>query len=390
MLEMAAVSFNKVRLQYYISEKSKSALWLHYLLNHPALLFGTTLIMINASLLIGSECSRRFYEAVGASSAWAPFTQALLILVFAETAPMFAGRRYAEHAAMIGVPILYVCALCLKPFIWTIDLLCKGVNHLCGASFSSNIYLSREELQHVIESREEKVLTEEKEKFNTVVMNIFALKSKTAKELMLPLKEVRMSSTHALVVDIRRLVEKEYTPYIPLFHKNYDNIVAIAYPRDLLRLSDEKKVRDHARSPWFVTESTSVLQILKQFRKNNQSVAVILGETGVAVGVLTLDEIIDDIFEAHDQWSSFEEMVPKMYQVALDRAFPGDMLLDDFNKQYQMKLHYKQAKTLAQAMELVLGHVPVEGEIVRIDQFELEVEESSMLSPKTIIVKTLS
>ena len=249
MLEMAAVSFNKVRLQYYISQKSRSALWLFYLLNHPALLFGTTLIMVNASLLIGSECSRRFYDALGVSPVWAPFTQAFLILVFAETAPMFAGRRYAEHAAMIGVPILYVCALLLKPFIWMIDLLCKGVNRLCGASFSSNIYLSREELQHVIESREEKVLSEEKGEFTTVVMIIFSLKNKTAKELMLPLKEVRMSSTHALVSDIRRLVEKEYTPYIPLFHKNYDNIVAIAYPRDLLRLSDEKKVRDHARSP---------------------------------------------------------------------------------------------------------------------------------------------
>ena len=132
------------------------------------------------------------------------------------------------------------------------------------------------------------------------------------------------------------------------------------------------------------------MQILKQFRKNNQSIAVILGETGGAVGVLTLDEIIDDIFEANDEWASFGEIAPKMYQVALDRAFPGDMLLDEFNKQYQMKLHYKQAKTLAQAMELALGHMPVEGEVVRIDQFELEVEESYMLSPKTIIVKTLA
>ena len=238
MLEMAAVSFNKVRLQYYIGQKSKTAIWLHYLLNHPALLFGTTLIMVNTSLLVGSECSRRFYEAVGVSTTWAPFTQAFLVLVFAEIAPMFAGRRYAEHATMIGIPFLYLCALVLKPFIWLIDALCKFVNRICGASFSSEIYLSREELQHMIESREETFLSQEQEEFDTVVAKIFSLKNKTARELMTPLHIVKMLSTQATASELRNLVKKQYIPYVPLFHKVETNIVSIAYPRDLLRLTD--------------------------------------------------------------------------------------------------------------------------------------------------------
>jgi CBS domain containing-hemolysin-like protein len=389
MLEMAAVSFNKVRLQYYISKHSKRALWLHQLLNRPALLFGTTLIMVNASLLIGSECSRRFYEAVGASPTWAPLTQAFLVLVFAEISPMFAGRRYAEDAAMLGVPILYFCAILLKPFVFAIDLLCKAVNRLCGAKFFSEVYLSREELQHVIESREEAVLSEEKQEFNTAVTNIFSLKNKVAKELMIPLKEIKLCSTQASVGEIRKLVEKDYVPFIPLFHKNPSHIVAIAYPRDLLRLSDEKKVKDHARSPWFVTESTSILQLLKQFRRNNQSIAIILEKAGTAIGVLTLDEIIDHLFAREDSWSSFGDIFPNMPQIALDLALPADMLLIDFKREYRMGLVYKQAKTLAEAMELALGHMPREGESVRIDQFELIVEESSLLGPKTITVKTL-
>lgn len=52
MTEMACVSFNKVRLQYYVSKKKKSALWLNYLLNHPALLFGATLIGVNTALFL--------------------------------------------------------------------------------------------------------------------------------------------------------------------------------------------------------------------------------------------------------------------------------------------------------------------------------------------------
>ena len=389
MMEMACVSFNKVRLQYYLSKNNKSAVCLSYLLNHPALFFGTTLISGNAALLIGSECSRRFYDALGISVGWAPLTQAFLVLVFSEISPMFAGRRYSEHAAMLGVRPVYMLALILRPFIWMIDFICKRIDQLFGSSIASDLYLSREDLQNIIEEREETVVSKEKEELNTVVASIFSLKNKTAKELMIPVAEVEMLGTGALLLDMRQLLSKNYVPYIPLFHKTKDHIVSIAYPRDLLRIQDSKKIRDYARSPWFVVETISILQILKQFRKNNQSVAVVLGQTGTVKGVLTLDKIIDEIFGQQDSWVSFGDVMPESYSMALDRTFPGDMLLEEFRKQYHVEFHFKQAKTLSQAMELALGHIPREDESVRIDQFELRVEETSLLGPKTIQVKTL-
>src|SRR5580658_9565833 len=102
MIEMACVSFNKVRLQYYVSKGKKRALWLSFLLHHPAYLFGTTLIGVNTALVIGSEYSRRFYDAMGLSPDLAPLSQIVIVLIFAEISPMFAGRRYAEHVAMLG------------------------------------------------------------------------------------------------------------------------------------------------------------------------------------------------------------------------------------------------------------------------------------------------
>lgn len=390
MMEMACVSFSKVRLQYYLSKNYKSAICLSYLLNRPPLFFGTILISGNAALLVGSECSRRFCESIGISLGWAPLTQAFLVLVFAEISPMFSGRRYSEHAAMLGVRPVYYLALVLRPFVWLIDCICHLIHRIFGSSPPSDFYLSREELQNIIESREEKVLSKEKEELNTVVASIFSLKNKTAKELMVPVEEVKMLPISALLSDVRILLTEGYTPYIPLFHKTKNHIVSIAYPRDLLRLADCKKIKDHVRSPWFVTESITILQMLKQFRKNNQSIAVVLNQRGIALGILTLDKIIDEIFGKKDNWMSFADVAPAIYQIALDRSFAGDTLLEEFNKQYHMELHFKQAKTLAQAMELALGHIPRSGESVRIDQFELTVEETSLLGPKTIQVKTLS
>ncbi len=160
MVEMACVSFNKVRLQYYVSKENKRALWLSYLLHHPALLFGTTLIGVNTALVVGSECARRFYDSLGFSPDWAPLSQIIIVLIFAEIAPMFAGRRYAEHVAMLGIPILFFFSILLRPVIWLLDLLCRAINRLIGKSVPAGIYLSREELQNIIEEREETITTE--------------------------------------------------------------------------------------------------------------------------------------------------------------------------------------------------------------------------------------
>ena len=227
----------------------------------------------------------------------APLSQIFLVLIFAEIAPMFAGRRYAEHAAMLGVPVLYFLSKALRPIIWLFDFLCHICKRPVGSPGPGGLYLSREELQKILEERDDTCpLAHEREEFNTIVSNIFTLKNKTAKALMLPIKKGLLVPSTCTVAQMRMLLISGYTPYLPIYHRAPENIVAIAYPRDLLRLSDNKRVRDYARPPWFITENNSILQILKQFRRNNQTVAVVLNEAGHAVGILTLDEIIDEIF----------------------------------------------------------------------------------------------
>jgi putative hemolysin len=385
MMEMAAVSFSKVRLQYYISKDLQRAHWLSYLLTHPAQLFGTSLIGVNTALQLGSEASRRFYEAMGLSPDWAPLSQIFLVLIFAEIAPLLAGRRYPEHVAMLGVPILYFSSLVLKPIIFSFDLLCRFSNWLVGSPKPQGLYLSREELQKILEAREEA----EPEEFHDVVSNIFSLKNKTAKELMQPLSQVQMISSGATVGDVRHLLSMSYTPYLPIYVQQVHNIVGIIYPRDLLRLKDQSQVRMYARPPWFITEKTSILQILKQFRRNNQSVAVVLNERGLAVGLLTLDAIIDEIFGRLDQWDSFEEVEPHIHDILVERSFPGEMKIADFNRQFQVHLNPHGAETLEELVVQELGHPPTKGDSVRLDEFELTVEEITLLGIKTISIKSL-
>lgn len=388
MLEMACVSFNKVRLQYYVSLNHQRAKWLNYLLKRPALLFGASLIGINASLQIGSECARRFYEGVGLSPDLAPISQIILVLIFAELAPMLAGRRYAEHAVMLGIPIIYFSSIILRPIIWFFDLLCQFINKLTGSTLKEGSYLTREELQYMFEQREE-VHPAPKEEINTIAGNIFSLKSKQAKDSMIPLQQVHMVPSFFTVGEMRSLLRSRYVPYVPIYQRTPQNVIGIVYPRDLLRIPEDKLIKDHARPAWFITQDSSILQILKQFRRNNQSIAIVLNDVGVAVGILTLDEIVDEIFGRSDTWEAFEEMVPRMAHVVIDVSLPGDTKIEDFNKKFSVHLDPKGVETLEELMEALLEHPPALAETIHIDQFELTVEEAPLLGPKMIAIKTV-
>lgn len=385
MLEMACVSFNRVRLQYYVSQKSQRAKWLNALLNHPTRLFGTTLIGVNAAMQFGSECARRFYASLHINPDWAPVTQVIIVLIFAELSPMFAARRYAENVTMLGIPLLYLTSIIMRPIIFVLDIICRMVNRLFGAKSSPGLYLSREELQKAIEERED---APEKE-FDPVLANIFSLKAKTAKDLMEPLSAMKCISSEASVGELRSLLGLEAFPFVPVYHRNRENVVAIAYPRDLLRLSNDTRLRAYCRSPWFITEKNSILEIMKEFRLNNQSLAIVLSDQGHATGALTLDAVVDEIFGERDDWISFGEYAPEKHKIFIDRSFPGDTLVVDINKWLHIQLTAEPDETLEELMERHLGRHLDRGDSIRIEGFELSVEETSLIGGRTLLIRSL-
>lgn len=382
MMEMATVSFNKVRLQYYVSKKKRGAIWLSSLLSKPSRLFGTTLIGVNAAMQFGSEYSRRFYSSLGVSPDWAPITQVFIVLIFAELAPMFAARKYAEHVSMLGIPILYFASKILRPFIWALNMIVKGFNFIFGISGAKENYLTRDELQKAIEGREEQ------NAIDPILQNIFSLKSKTAKEIMDPLESIFLISDESTIAQVREFLEKDFLPFMPVYRGQKKNIVGIIYPRDLLRFSSTAKVRDHMRHAWFITETTTALQMLKQFKRNNQTSAIVLNKVGIASGIVTLDAVVDEIFGEEDHWISIPEYLPTRHQVYLDRSFSGETLVRFVNETYNLAIPVDGEKTLDQVMEEILGHTPEPGQHVHIGQYELRLIESSLISGTLISITT--
>lgn len=379
MMEMAALSFNRVRLQYYVSKGIKRAIWLQKMLQKPSRLFGSVMLGVNIALQFGSQSSRELYQALHLDPDIAPLTQILLVVIFAELAPLFAARRFSEQVIMWGIPVVYATQLLFSPIIWLLGLFMRGLLYLLGGKNESfDIFLSREELEKILESHEEE------NEFNTVVSNIFSLRHKVASQVMVPLSKIDLIRSNTTVEELRKKMASFHQPFIPLFQKSEANIVAIALPRDVVGVAHSKLVQEVARQPWFITATTPLIQILGQFRQNKQSVAVVLDAKGSATGILSLDAIFEEIFGSREFSGDPEAIYP-----LIDRTFPGNTLIQEVNKEYGIHLPSHGFETLAQLVSSLLDHPAEIGDEVVIDHFILTVEEASLLGIKFLNIRTL-
>lgn len=381
MFEMACVSLNKVKLQYAVNKNRKKAIWINSLINRPAYLFGTTLVVVNTVLQIGSESARRFYESVGLSPDFAPITQVIIVLIFGELVPLFAARRYPEHVTRLTIPIVYLISKLLTPIIFLIQIITNVINYLFQKKEYSQFYLSREEIQKAIEEQEDY-----KEKsIDQVISNIFSLKTKLAKHVMISIDMIKLIPSQATLSETKKILGENYSLFIPIYHHLTYNIVAIAYPKDILDVDPNNRIIEHSKSPWFVTENTSIMQIIHQFRSNNQSVAVILDKNGKAVGFVTLDEVIDEVLGEVSE----KVIEKKSTQVVIEKTLSGDMTIKEFNKKYNASLEFDGEQNLSDLISSILDHHPSMGEVVIIDKYEFTIEDTSLLGAKTISVKTI-
>jgi putative hemolysin len=379
LFEMSCVSFNKIRLQYYVSIGNKRAQWIQYLLGRPSRLFGTTLLGVNTALQVGSECSRRFYESIHIDPDWAPLSQVFIVVIFAELVPMFAARKHPERFALFFAPLMIVLARIFTPLTWTFDTLSKLLHRAIKKSEEPALFLSREEVMLAFQEGDRG-----QDEFTGITESIFKLKSLTAGALMYQLSDTQVFPSNATVGQVRSQLQGQYSPILPMYHKNPYNIVSIVSPRNLLALPDDHKVISEGKSPWFVTRDTSILQILDQFRRNNQSVAVILEPSGQASGLLTLDQIIDKIFGQEDLSYSQDPDLGHF----ISRTLKGSMTIAEFNAEFREDLAGDPNLTLSEHIGSFLDHQPSLGESIRIDDYIFTVTEPTIRGIKTLTVLT--
>ncbi|KAI3510255.1 hypothetical protein L1887_25788 [Cichorium endivia] len=338
------------------------------------ILIGTTVVNIGATALVTEAATAIFGEA-GVSAATGVMTVAVLLLT--EITPKsIAVHNATEVARFVVRPIAWL-SLVLYPVGRVVTYLSMGMLKLLGLKGRSEPYVTEDELKLMLRGAELSGAIEEEEQ--DMIENVLEIKDTYVREVMTPLVDVVASDSSATLVDFHSLWLTHQYSRVPVFEQRVDNIVGIAYAMDLLDyvqkgdLLESTSVGDMAHKPaYFVPDSMSVWNLLREFRIRKVHMAVVLNEYGGTVGIVTLEDVVEEIVgEIFDENDSKEEIEKKTGYIVMraegiydvDANTSIDQLSEDLNIKMPEGHQYE---TVSGFVCEAFGYIPKTGESIKL------------------------
>ena len=279
-----------------------------------------------------------------------------------------------------------------EPEVWVINL-SKGINifyQIASPLVSVLFWLTRdlEEIQkkHDLVSEEElKSLVDESQKDGLLekeeqkmIHSVFRLDDTLTREIMVPRIDIlAMESGVPFSEAVQLFVESGFSR-IPVYRENVDNILGLLYAKDLLEICGNGEYKGDItqiiRPAYFVPETKIINELLADMQKKHTHLAVVVDEYGGVAGIVSLEDIIEEIFgEIQDEHDTEENI----YRVigSGEYIFTGRIDIDDLNLILDSTLPNQDADTLGGLVYWWLGHVPKKGEVVEFDNLLITVEQ---------------
>ena len=346
-----------------------------------AILLGNNLVNILASALATSVLIAMFAE-VGVVYATTGMT--LLILIFAEILPKTYAIQNADRAALAIAPVVNGLVLVLAPMIRTVNLLVEGVFKLFGIDFKASAALatSSEELRGAIalHAGEEDAVKHER----AMLRSVLDLAEVQVGEIMIHRKNVAMID--AGLPPEKVVAEVLASPFtrLPLWREKPDNMVGVLHAKALLRAvrarGESRQERDLngldivalAAKPWFIPESTSLLDQLQAFRARHEHFALIVDEYGSFLGIVTLEDILEEIV---GEISDEHDIAVSGVRAEADGSYivKGSITIRDINRQFEWNLPDEIAATLAGLVLHESRRIPEVGQTFMFHGFRFEI-----------------
>lgn len=338
------------------------------------ILIGTTVVNIGATALVTEAATAIFGEA-GVSAATGVMTVAILLLT--EITPKsIAVHNATEVARFVVRPVAWL-SLVLYPVGRVVTYLSMGMLKLLGLKGKSEPYVTEDELKLMLRGAELSGAIEEEEQ--DMIENVLEIKDTHVREVMTPLVDVVAIDAGATLVDFHnQWVDHQYSR-VPAFEERIDNIVGIAYAMDLLdyvqkgELLESSKVGDMAHKPaYFVPDSMSVWNLLREFRIRKVHMAVVLNEYGGTIGIVTLEDVVEEIVgEIFDENDSKEEIQKKTGYIVMraDGIYDVDAntSIDQLSEDLNIKMpEGHQYETVSGFVCEAFGYIPRTGETIKV------------------------
>jgi len=377
--ETSMMALNRYRLRHLAKSGHRGARLTSQLLARTDKLLGVILLgnnLVNAAAAgIATTIALRYYGHDEYAFIAATGIVTFFILVFSEITPKVIGATYPER---IAFPAAYVLAPLLTlayPVIWFVNLFVRVLRWLLRVPTqnSQTHTLSMEELRTLVLEGANYL----PQKHQSILLNLFDLESITVEDAMTPRNQIEAIDIESTPDEIRRQIATSNHTRLPVYRGRLDDIVGIVHVRKVLNLSEGEEIgaetlKEIMRDPYFIPLDTPLLTQLQNFQEQNDRMALVVDEYGELKGLLTLEDILEEII---GEFTTHSPMQTARFRRMEDGSIivEGGTLLRALNRKLGYRFPLDGPKTLNGLILEHLQSIPEPGTSLKLAGYPLEV-----------------
>lgn len=367
--ETSLTTVNKIRLRTLAEEGNRRALTVLKVTEDSgkmlsAILIGNNIVNLSAASLTTSLA----YSLGGSAVALASGILTVLILLFGEITPKTLATLHAERMSLLYAPVILLFMKLMTPLIFIINSLSMGVLFLLRVDPNARTDMMTEnELRTIVDVSHEDGVIESEEK--EMIYNVFDLGDAKAKDIMVPRVNVTFADVDSSYEELIALFREDKFTRLPIYEDSKDNVIGTINMKDLLLFDNKKEfhVRDIMREAYFTYEFKNISELLVEMRQASFNIAIVLDEYGDASGLITLEDILEEIVgEIHDEYDENEESIVSVNE--REYIVEGSTNLDDLNDSLKLQLKSEDYDSVGGFIIEALDRLPEEGDEITTEE----------------------
>ncbi len=366
--ETSLSTANRVRLKNLADEGNKRAQTALDVLDKYGKMLSAILIGNNIVNLTASSLMTTFALKIHLSVGIATGILTVVILIFGEILPKNTAMVYSEKMALFYASIIAGLMKIMTPAIFLVDKISGVLMSLLHIDTSKRTAMTETELRTYVEVSHEDGVIESEER--EMIYNVFDFSDAVAKDVMIPRIDMATVSREAGYDEVLELFRECMYTRIPVYHEDKDNIIGIINIKDFILVDDREqfKISDIMREAYYTYEYKKTADLLIEMREKRINVSFVLNEYGAAVGMITLEDLLEEIVgEIRDEYDEDEE---ELIQQMGDRAYlvEGSMKLSDINDELGTMFSSEDYDSIGGLIIENLDRLPKDGETIETEQ----------------------
>lgn len=378
--ETALARISRVRAEEFVRDGRRGAVRLQAIVADPPRYLNLLLLLrLSCELVATVIATLLFIDWVGdQGGAYAAAAAVMIVIsyVIVGVSPRTLGRQHAEPIALASAPVVYGLTRIFGPLPKLLILLGNAVTP--GKGFREGPFTSEAELRDLVDLAEERRVIEPDER--EMIHSVFELGDTLVREVMVPRTDMVFIERGKTLNQALSLALRSGFSRIPVVGENEDDVIGIAYLKDIVRRVQEtgggsraEQVETIMRSATYVPESKPIDQLLREMQARQIHQAIVIDEYGGTAGLVTIEDILEEIVgEITDEYDQEAPRVEPLDDGSV--RVTARLPVDDLEDLFDIELEVDDVETVGGLLAHALGRVPIAGSHAVVEGLSLTAE----------------